>query len=176
MVRYQTGKWGNSRDTLFVDIYSDEQYLLEQNGFEQTYDDATGELTISNKITKEKLMVIAENAIVLNCSLAGNRYDSYSAHMIQHYCRSVLGINVLFIKRFKKQRLYVYPERQGWTNWDNDPEVKKYLIDVTKTVVIIDLIGNVLYGAEPQKTTSNHRRNTDEKGQSIHRRERETEW
>lgn len=169
-MRYDNTTWENK---LYVPSNMDDYRLLVSTNYGYHLDENTGNLHVRNNINHEDIMVITtDGKIVIKIKISVHGYvDRQHAFIIQALCRTVFGYSVYMLTRYKKHRLYVYPDKDGWTNWDADPDVKKYVLTDNKAV-ILDISMNILHGATPQKNPSNTRATRE----YTPRGQKETDW
>jgi hypothetical protein len=154
----------------------DDMWLMNQCGYEYRFDESSGNLLIRHlKTNVDHIAITPDGKIAVKAHRdSWGRISWEFSNFIQGFFRTVFGYNVRFITRYKKDRLYVYPESEDWIDWDSDIRVKKFVITSDEKMVILDAGMNILYGAIPQKNSSNKRNSPDERNQT--RGKRETDW
>ena len=179
-MRYGVSTIGD-KQVLYASPYNNDVWVMS-NRFEYVFDESNNSLLVVSVYDKNKETVLAitsDGKVVIRIPIirdqANRAYISRDrARFIMNFCSIVFGYKVLILNRFRKNRVYVYPDTEGWINWDTDPIVKKYVIDANATAVILDLNMNVLYGASPQKNPSNKR--DANQGPPKPRCKKESDW
>jgi len=191
-MRYKLGCFYDNnmelKTVMKVEKMDDECYLMDRYNFSIVYDEASKTLQMIDDINNKPVLVVTESGkigiTITGCKGAPWFFDERVVKFISNICRTTFGKTVLFVKRFKKKRLYIYPDAEWWVNWDKDPRVEKYVLDeqdLTKGgVVVLDMnTMKVLHGATEQKITSNKRKQlVNENGEPIvkKKKEKETVW
>ncbi len=180
-MRYSVSQYGN-QTRLYASNYQNDVWLMENglNKYEYVFDDSNNSLSVVGVISKETILAITSDGkvvirIPISFDMANKPYmDRIKAKFILSFCSTVFGYKVLMINRFRKNRVYVYPDSESWVDWDSNPLVEKYIIDNNAPAVILDLNMKVIYGATLQLNPSNKR--VGNPGTPTPRCKKESDW
>lgn len=150
------------KQVVYASQYQNDIWVMSDR-YEYVFDESTNSLLVVSTYDKETILAItSDGKVVIRIPTFLDYANRLSinrdrAKFIMSFCSIVFGYKVLMLNRFRKNRVYVYPDAEGWVDWDTNPMVEKYNIDDKAPAVIMDLNMKVLYGATPQKNPSNKR-------------------
>lgn len=181
--------YSKQKHMIGFNTWDDECYLMDKQNFSLSYDESKKTLRLIDNISGRTVLLLNESGQIVISVVPDEHYDwiinGRVANMIRDYCRVVFGKTVWVMRRYGKVRVYIYPDMEGYINWDTNPLVDKYVLDEqdvkNNPILILDMhTMKVLHGASEQKNQSNKKKPVvlDDKGQVVSRRKnsKESEW
>lgn len=115
----------------------------------------------------DKILAIITNTdkILINRKIlqrGAGRYQNTESFLLDNFFRELLGFHFVYVRRYKRLRLYTYSHRPYFVNWSKDADVNKYVEPKTniEPIIEMDIRGKIISGMEKQRVvthTGKHR-------------------